>query len=543
MKATPVRLRALFLICGFSLGFTVISGRLVYLQLVSHDRYREKSIAMHFEKFPVVPHRGKIIDRNGRIYAETTQVMDLRIDGLLALEQPEKLASVARLLGLPARALRERLSPNKRWDLLAEELSEAEIARFQALEVPYLIFEKRHQRVYPNGREGAHVVGFTNTIGKIFPGQDKPSEVEVGMQGVELVMNKYLTGIPGEQRVVKDAGQREIAAYRQVDRRPLDGLQVELTLDQAVQHILETEADAIASEFSPDSISIVAVQTRTGEILGLTNRPSFDPNDTTTREPERLRNSALMDMYEPGSIFKVITMAAVLSEGIVDLGTPVFCENGEFFYANRVLRDSHPHGTLTAEEALIKSSNIAFAKMALQMEPERFYRYIRQLGFGEKTQSPELALGGEQPGMLGPPNYWSKISMTRIPIGYEIATTNLQMSMAVAAIANEGKLMEPRFVRSVQNEKGQLVKQFLPKMVRQVLRREVCRQILDSMTRVVEEGTGQAAAVPGLPIAGKTGTARKVINQQYVPGAYCSSFIGCFPSEDPEVLISVVDAA
>jgi len=247
-----------------------------------------------------------------------------------------------------------------------------------------------------------------------------------------------------------------------------------------------------------------------------------------------------MDNFEPGSIFKIATFAAVLNEGIVDLSTPVFCENGEFFYANHWLRDSHPHGKLTAKEAFEKSSNIGFAKMALQMRPYRFYRYIRQMGFGEVTQNEEFALEGEEPGLLRPANYWERISMTRIPIGYEMTTTNLQISMAVAAIANNGKLMEPRFIQSVQNKDGQIVKQFLPKVVRQVVRPEVCRDLTEAMVGVVDQGTGRKAAVPGLKVAGKTGTARKVINGQYMPGAYCSSFIGFFPADDPEVLISVV---
>lgn len=540
MKSTPLRVRGLFLVCVMACGFTLISGRLVYLQLVSHDHYREKSVEMHYERFPVSPARGKILDRNGRVLAQTATVTDLRIDGKLALEDASGLTEVARLMGKSPQVIMESLSPERRWQLIAEELSESEIVRWKSLGLRWIILEERYRRFYPNGREGSHVLGFTNVIEKTFPGQEKASQIEAGMQGVERVMNKYLAGIPGEQRIVKDAGRKEIAAYRQIDRRPLDGLDVVLSLDQGVQHILETEADRIVKQFSPDSLSIIAVRPATGEILGLTNRPTFDPNDTRTRQPVRLKNRALMDVFEPGSVFKIATFAAVLNEGIVDLSTPVFCENGEFFYANRYLRDSHPYGKLSAKEAFEKSSNIAFAKMALQMRPYRFYRYIRQMGFGRVTQNEEFALEGEEPGLLRPANYWERISMTRIPIGYEIATTNLQMSMAVAAIANNGKLMEPRFIQSVQNKDGQVVKQFLPKVVRQVVRSDVCQALKRAMVGVVEEGTGRSAAVPGLQLAGKTGTARKVINGQYMPGAYCSSFIGFFPAEEPEVLISVV---
>ncbi|MEM6821146.1 MAG: penicillin-binding protein 2 [Verrucomicrobiota bacterium] len=540
MKSSPLRFRGLILICLFACGFTMISGRLVFLQLVSHDRYREKSKEMHFERLPISPRRGKILDRQGRVYAQSLKIMDLHIDGKLALESPERLAEVARVIKIEAGELKRSLSPKRRWQKIAMDLSEFQQMRLEELNLRYLIFEERIKRVYPNGQEACHVVGFTNQIHKKFPGHKKASKVEAGVQGIESMVNKYLTGIPGEQRVVKDRDQKEIPAYRQVDRRPLDGLNVVLSLDQGVQHILETEAMRIVDDFAPESVSIIAVKPSTGEILGMTNRPSFDPNKSETREPENLRNSGLMNLYEPGSIFKIVTLAAVLNERVADLGTPIFCENGEFFYADRYLRDSSPHGRLTVKQALAQSSNIAFAKLALQLRQDRLYRYIRQLGFGKTVQSTNYSLAGEQAGILRPPHYWSSISITRIPIGYEVATTNLQMTMAVAAIANEGKLMEPRFVQSIQDENGKIVKQFLPKVVRQVIRQDACEQVIQALTAVVSEGTGKAAAVSGLQIAGKTGTARKVINGQYAAGAYCSSFVGFFPAQAPEILVSVV---
>ncbi len=540
MNFGSLRLRALGVICCFACGFTIISSRLVFLQLVSHEKYREKSIEMHYEHLPVSPQRGRIMDRHGRVFAQTLKLTDLHIDGKLALESPAMLPQVAEILGVSLMDLQGKLSPGKRWELIMSDLTEPTVERLRALRYRPLIFEDRLQRMYPNGNEGSHVVGFTNMIDKTFAGHDRSSKIESGMQGVERIMDKYLTGIPGEQRVVRDAGRREIAAYRQVDRKPLDGLNVVISLDQGVQHILETEANRVIEEFAPDSLSIIAVKPATGEILGLTNRPSFDPNDTSTRKPDRLRNSAIMDMYEPGSTFKIITLAAVLNERVAELDTPIFCENGEFFYANRILTDYKPFGKLAVQEAFAMSSNIAFAKLALQLRQDRLYRYVRQLGFGDIVQNPEFAFWGEQSGMLKPPQYWSKTSITRIPIGYEIATTNLQMSMAVAAIANGGKLMEPRFIKAVQNNDGRQVKVFMPKVVRQVVRPEVCRDVIEAMVDVVDIGTGKNAAVPGLRIAGKTGTARKVINGQYVDGAYSSSFVGFFPADKPEVLISVV---
>ncbi|MEM1159004.1 MAG: penicillin-binding protein 2 [Verrucomicrobiota bacterium] len=543
MNSGSLRLRALGVICCFACVFTIISSRLVYLQLVSHERYREKSIEMHIEHLPVPPQRGRILDRHGRVFAQTLKLTDLHIDGKLALESPEQLPLVADILDMPLMDLQGKLSPQRRWELIQRDLKERAVEQLRLLKsqgARYLIFEDRLQRIYPNGVEGSHVVGFTNMIDKTFAGHDKPSKMEAGMQGIERIMDKYLAGIPGEQRVVKARDQSEIAAYREVDRKPLDGLNVVITLDQAIQHILESEANHMIQEFSPESLSIIAMNPSTGEILGLTNRPTFDPNNTRTRKNERLRNSAIMDMYEPGSTFKIVTLSAALSERVADLGTPVFCENGEFVYAGRPLNDYKPFGMMDVKSAFAMSSNIAFAKLALQLRQERLYRYGRQLGYGQRVQGPEMAFNGEPAGKLRPPQYWSRTSITRIPIGYEIATTNLQMSMAVSAIANGGKLMQPQFIKSVENDAGDQVKVFMPRMVRQAVRPDVSQAVTQAMVDAVNYGTGIQAAVPGIRIAGKTGTARKVINGQYMDGAYSSSFIGFFPAENPQILISVV---
>ncbi len=540
MTTPALRLRALGVVCTFACGFTILSGRLIDLQLVKHQAYKSVSEEMHYATVPVVPMRGRILDRTGKTYAQTLPVNDIRIDGKLALEDTSLLADVCSVLGLDENGLRASLSPEKRYLLIASEVTQDKLEKLQSLKTKYLVYEKRLKRIYPHGQEGAHVVGFCNRLEKRVENSKGLYTTEEGMQGVERIFDKYLAGIPGERHVVKDAGQREIPAYRQVDRKPLDGLNVVLTLDQGVQHILESEANRLVQEFSPESLSIIAVKPSTGEILGLTNRPTYDPNLTHTRLPERLRNSAVMDIYEPGSIFKLVTLAAVLNERVAEPTTHVFCENGEFFYAEQVLKDSKPYGRLTVHEALAVSSNIAFAKLALQLRPDRLYRYMRLMGFGSKVQDDTQALEGEEPGLLRPTQYWSQVSITRIPIGYEVATTNLQMTMAIAALANQGKLMEPRFVESIRSQDGRVIKQFLPKVQRQVVRSEVCDEITRAMMEVVATGTGKAAAVPGLPIAGKTGTARKVVNGQYLDGAYCSSFIGYFPAEDPKILVSVV---
>ncbi len=537
---TPLRRRALLVVTIFACGFTLISVRLIFLQLVSHDQYSVKADQTHYEVVAVPPRRGAILDARGRTLAETLRLVDLYIDGKLALEKPEPLAEVARILEMPVEELRSPLSPENRFLKVATDLPAEVVQALKELNYQPLRLEERLQRVYPYGREGAHLVGFTNRVEEAFHEGNLRINSERGIVGVEQIMDQFLRGIPGEKRVVKDGKSEEIAAFRRYERSPRNGLNVVMSLDSGIQHIIETEADLLQEEYQPESINIIVVRPSTGEIVGMTNRPTFDPNDRRELQPVQLRNGAIMDLFEPGSIFKIITLAAALNEGVVDLDTPMFCENGKYFYAQRWLYDSSPHGLLPVDEALAVSSNIAFAKIGVHLGNDRLYRYIRQFGFGETMQNPEFALQGEGAGILRPPHYWSKISPTRIPIGYEIAATNLQMSMAVAAIANEGKLMEPLLIKALVDEHGNLVKQYLPRVARQVIKKDVADKVAQAMRKVITEGTGKSAAVEGFSAAGKTGTSRKVIEGTYAQGAYYASFIGFLPAEDPRFLVSVV---
>ncbi|MDD5262199.1 MAG: penicillin-binding transpeptidase domain-containing protein [Methylacidiphilales bacterium] len=537
-----MRVRAMMAIVLFALAFTVISGRLVYLQLVCHEKYRDEAIRKQYAVRPIAPVRGRILDCQNRVLAQSTPVTDLRIDGKLALENPEGLEPVAHILSMAPEELRGLVAPEKRDLLIRQELDSATLEQLKELKYKPLIFSDRIKRIYPNGAEASHVVGFTNQVEKTLDEYQTSIQTEQGVFGIEQVFDKYLTGIPGERRIVLNASRKEIAAYRQYDRQPRNGLDVVLTLDQVVQHVIEEEADRLCREYSPKTVSIIVMRPSTGEILGITNRPTFDPNDRKTMEPiSNLRDCAITDIYEPGSTFKIVTSAAVLSEGIVGLDTPIFCENGSFFYAGQELKDTSPHGTLPFREALKVSSNIAFAKLGLALGEERLYRQIRLMGFGDCAQNPRLALPGEQKGILRPTNYWTKLSLTRVPIGYEVGVTNLQMTMAMASIANGGKLMEPVLVKSVMDPSGRVVKEYLPRVVRQVVTPEVAAQVRQALEGVVEDGgTGSAARLDKFTVSGKTGTAWKLVNGSYSGGAYYSSFLGFVPSENPQFLVSIL---
>jgi cell division protein FtsI/penicillin-binding protein 2 len=540
---SAIQTRAMAVFVLFACGFTVISSRLVYLQLVKHEEYREKAIGMHYRVVPMPAQRGRILDAGGGILSQTVTVTDLRIDGQLALENPKEVAEIAETLQWPLATLQIRLSPSNRYMLLAEDLNPDQIEALQKLKAKSLLLSTRSKRSYPNGEEASHIVGYTNSIRKAVGDSGMLIDFEKGAQGVEQLMDPYLKGLPGERRIVKNNKNKEIAAYRQMDRQPRDGMDVILTINRAVQHEIEVEAERIYNEFDANGVNIVVVRVSTGEILGMTSRPTFDPNDRKTFENlENLRNRPITDQIEPGSTFKIITLAAALNEKIMTPNTPIFCENGKFRFADRDLSDTSPHGTLPLWEAFTVSSNIAFAKVGLSLGENTLYRYIRLMGFGELTQNPGQAMQGEQRGLVRNAKLWRKVDLTRIPIGYGVAVTNLQMSMAVSAIANEGKLMEPRLIKSVVDKDGRVVKTFLPKVVRQVVTKETAEKVAEVMKHVVQEegGTGKAARVKDFTSAGKTGTAWKIVDGQYPKGVYYSSFIGFLPADHPEFLVSIV---
>lgn len=320
---------------------------------------------------------------------------------------------------------------------------------------------------------------------------------------------------------------------------PRNGYQVQLTVDLNLQNIVENELDAAVREFHPQKASIILMRPQTGEILAMANRPSFDLNQRSEAKPEQMKNRAIIDMMEPGSTFKIVAAAASLNEHKVRIDTSIFCENGLWNFGGTALHDHKPFADLTVQDILVKSSNIGAAKLALILGDQKFYEYIRRFGFGERTG---VELPGEIPGLIRPPQAWSKISITRIPMGHEIGVTALQMTTAMATIANDGKLVVPRIVKSITTAEGKKVSSLTPVVLRQVMSRQTAQQISNALRGVVSDrGTAAAAAVPGFTIAGKTGTAQKVDPKGgYEHGKFVVSFSGFLPAEHPEFVGFVV---
>src|SRR5438270_572197 len=316
-----------------------------------------------------------------------------------------------------------------------------------------------------------------------------------------------------------------VVLKRQVPQSAADALRAKLRL-QNLRGIY----------FEHDSTRIYPNGSMLCHVIGFTD---FDLNQRNTARPEQMKNRAIIDMMEPGSTFKIVTAAAALNEKKVRPDTTIFCENGRWNFGGRPLHDHKAYGELSVRDILVKSSNIGAAKLALSVGDQKFYEYIRRFGFGERTG---VELPGEISGIIRPPQSWSKISITRMPMGHEVGVTPLQMTVAMATIANGGKLITPRIVKSVTTADGKTITEFTPQLVRQVISPQTAQQLSNALRGVVSDrGTAAAAAVAGFTIAGKTGTAQKVDpHGGYEHGKYVVSFTGFLPADHPEFVGLVV---
>jgi cell division protein FtsI (penicillin-binding protein 3) len=529
MKWNPRTRCALVCLVFISL-FSIFSGRLIYLQMIKHDEYAGLAAEKHVHKQPIFAERGEILDANGEVLAHNIPVKLVAADASRINDAKAIVDLVSAELKIPASELAEKLRGDRRYIVLKREVPQATVdrldAQLHARNLRGIQFDHDTIRIYPNGSMLCHTIGFTD-----FEHQ--------GIQGVEGSMDQYLRGQDGYRYIERNSAGREIVLYRGQERAPRDGYNVHLTIDSNLQNIVENEIDAAMREYSPKKATIILMRPQTGEILAMANRPQFDLNQRSEAKPEQMKNRAIIDMMEPGSTFKIVAAAAALNEHKVQPDTTIFCENGLWNYGGTALHDHKQFGELTVQDILVKSSNIGAAKLALSVGDQKFYEYIRRFGFGERTG---VELPGEISGLIRPPQAWSKISITRLPMGHEIGVTPLQMTLAMAAIANGGKLMRPRIVKSITSSDGKTISELSPVVLRQVISPQTARQIGNALRGVVSDrGTAAAAAVPGFVIAGKTGTAQKVDpNGGYEKGKWVVSFSGYLPADQPAFVGLVV---
>ncbi len=516
----------------FTFLFSIFSYRLVHLQMTMHDYYSQLAAEKNVGRNEILAERGAIYDARHEILAQNVPVATVVADASLIKDPAAVVPLLAKSLQLPADEIAEKIATGRRYIVLKREVPEADArALEQSLKAARqrgVFCERGTIRVYPNGSMLCHVIGFTDFH-------------QHGIQGVERSMDQYLHGENGYRYIERDAQGREIVLYRGLEHEPRNGCSVNLTIDLGLQMIVENALDEAMREYRPEKATIILMRPQTGEILAMANRPNFDLNLRSEAKPEQMKNRAIIDMMEPGSTFKIVTAAAAINERKVRLDSMVFCENGVWNYGGRPLHD-HGHkgyGDLSVQDILVHSSNIGAAKLAVMLGDLKFYEYIRNFGFGDRTG---IELPGEIAGVIHSPKNWSKISITRMPMGQEVGVTPLQMIAAMATIANGGKLVQPRIVQSIVDDKGKAISVLKPTVVRQVVTRETAAEIALALRGVVSKrGTAAEAAVPGFTISGKTGTAQKAApNGGYEKNKYVVSFSGFLPSVDPAFVALVV---
>jgi len=524
------RRRCVFVCFAFTGLFTIFSFRLIYLQMIKHDEYAALAAEKHVDKQTIFAERGAIFDANQEVLAHNVPVETVVADATHLNNTEATVNLVSSVLKIPGAELEEKLQGDRRYIVIKREVPETVASllreKLRAANLRGIYFEHDATRIYPNGPMLCHVIGFTDFE-------------HHGIQGVEASMDEYLHGQDGFRYIEHNRAGQEIVLYRGQERPPRDGYEVHLTVDLNLQNIVENEIEAAVREYTPQKATIILMRPQTGEILAMANRPSFDLNRRAKAKPEEMKNRAIIDMMEPGSTFKIVTAAAALNENKVGLDSMIFCENGLWNFGGAALHDHASFQDLSVKDVLVRSSNIGAAKLGVSLGDQKLYEYIRRFGFGERTG---IDLPGEIPGLVRPPRSWSKISITRIPMGHEIGVTPLQMTVAMAVIANGGKLVTPRIVKSITTADGEPVSSLSPVVQRQVISPETAKRIGEALRGVVSDrGTAAAAAVPGFTVAGKTGTAQKVDpHGGYEKGHYVVSFSGYLPADHPQFVGLVV---
>lgn len=565
--------RALLLLAFLSAAFAGLGYRLVDLQVLRHDELARLQQDNTQREFWQAPRRGDILDTHGNILATSVPVKTVCADpSLLGNQQAAVAHALAPLLQIPEDQLYQKLFPrvfrddkgqwvtnnlhyvrlqkdvsDDTWQKIqqtmnelnfgldGQRLSKADRQFFRNLRANAIFAEPDEMRVYPDGSLAAQVLGFSSS--EDIKVDDHVFSQIIGRDGIEEALNSRLSGVAGWRVAETDRAQHELVALRDEDVRPRDGLNVVLTIDSVIQEIVETSLAKAMREHTPRSITGIVVRPSTGEILAMATLPNYDPNRPNTISPET-RNRCITDVMEPGSTFKIVVVSAALNEGVVRLTDQFDCEQGHFAFAGRILHDHEPFGILTTEGIITKSSNIGAAKIGIKLGADRLYDYAADYGFGERTGIP---LPGEVAGILHPVKDWSKVSIAQIPMGHGVAVTRLQMLMAMSAIANDGWLMRPMLVKCLQDRDGNIVEQYSPQHVREVVSETADKEMIEALKTVVSpEGTAPGAAMKDYVVAGKTGTAQKVENGTYASDKYVASFIGFFPADNPQVCISIV---
>jgi cell division protein FtsI (penicillin-binding protein 3) len=500
-----------------------IEARLVVLQVVQHDELVARAERQQMSTVLAPAKRGEIFDRNGRllaysvdadtIYAVPTEISDPAKTAAVLCDALDDCTKKSR------EELQERLSQERAFVYVKRRVSPMQARRVAALDLDGIGFRKESKRFYPNRELAANLLGYV--------GVDN-----VGLGGIEATYDRTVRGREGKLLVQTDARRH---VFSRLERSPTAGASIELTIDEQLQYIAEREVRAGVQESRADAGTAVIMDPHTGEILAMASWPTFNPNEYGASPESARRNRAVQDLYEPGSTFKLVTAAAAIEEGVITPSDMIDVSDGMIRFGNRVIDDMRRYDQLSFAEVLIKSSNVGAIKVGLKLGAERMGLYIRRFGFG-RPSSPDFP--GESPGIVWESSKLNDSALASVSMGYQVGVTPLQMAAAASVIANGGTLYEPHVVRAVV--KGAQRTMVRPKAVRRAILPETAITLTDIMEQAVVDGTAKGARLVQYTVAGKTGTANKLVNGRYTSSQQNVSFVGFVPSRNPVLTVIVM---
>ncbi len=501
--------------------FFFVAAKIIYLQVFKQDFFQRLAQGQHYKVVRIEGKRGNIFDDKGRILATGLNSYSVFADPSSISNVNEIIKLLASNLSLSNKFLKSRLGKKKKFVWIKRRVSWEIKERIKSFNLKGIGFIREEKRFYPQNDLAASVLGITDIDNK-------------GLEGLELYYNKYLSGKDGFVRVLQDSAARQIILSSQIIT-PQRGDNLVLTMDAQIQYWTKIYLEETIKKYEARQGSVIVMDASSGEIRALANYPSFDPNNLNSKSAKNIKNRAICDMFEPGSVFKIITLLAAISENKIFDNQKIFCENGKLKIPGSILHDWKPYGKLTFREVFMKSSNIGIAKIVQAITPKVFYGYIKRLGFGKITG---VDLKGEVPGSLKPFSRWSKTSAYIIPIGQEIGVNLLQLARGFAVIVNGGYLVQPHLINKICS---QGICENVPFKREKVLSSLITDKAKSILIDVVGKGTGKRAGVEGRKIGGKTGTAQKYDPKikRYSPSKYRATFVGFIADLNPPMVIAV----
>jgi len=515
----------LYYLCGLlCFWLVIICVRLVYLQIFCYGDFERRAVHQQQRSFELSPRRGIIYDRAGNELAMSIQVDSAFIVPTETPDLANTVSLIARITKDDPRVVLADCKAHKTFCWIARKADAETVERIKALNLQGIHFQKEPKRFYPKQELAAQVLGYVGTD-------------DQGLSGLEREFNDDLQGRPGRLMISVDARKRWFSS---VEKEPEPGENLVLTIDQNIQYIAERELERAMEETRAIAGTVVVMNPHTGEILALTNRPTFNPNNKKEIRPESLKNRAVSDIYEPGSTFKMVTISGALEEKVTRPDEMFDCQMGSIVINGMRIRDSRAHGILSVADIIAESSDVGAIKVGMRLGNDRLYKYIRAYGFGQQTG---IELPGETRGMTKPVERWSKVSFAAISMGQEIGISALQLAGLISTIANDGVRVPPRIVAgTVAPKSGPQTVAFHPVAGTRVISPLTAAQMKQMLQGVVLHGTGRKAILEGYTSAGKTGTAQKVDPEThaYSKTKYVGSFAGFAPINNPQIAVVVI---